>query len=66
MYCMYTQHNVCICSNITVHYYCILGKTYTMMGPRDNPGVNIRSIKELFTVMKSKDKTEFTMKVTNY
>lgn len=39
------------------------GKTYTMMGPRDNPGVNVRSIQELFRIMKDKDKTEFEMKV---
>ncbi|XP_003389225.1 PREDICTED: kinesin-like protein KIN-14P [Amphimedon queenslandica] len=40
------------------------GKTYTMMGPRDNPGVNVRSIKELFNIMKEKDKTDFEMKVS--
>lgn len=34
-----------------------------MMGPRDNPGVNVRSIQELFRIMKDKDKTEFEMKV---
>uniref|UniRef100_A0A1X7T4I7 Kinesin motor domain-containing protein n=1 Tax=Amphimedon queenslandica TaxID=400682 RepID=A0A1X7T4I7_AMPQE len=35
-----------------------------MMGPRDNPGVNVRSIKELFNIMKEKDKTDFEMKVS--
>lgn len=34
-----------------------------MMGPKDNPGVNIRSIKELFNVMKEKERTDFAMKV---
>ena len=40
------------------------GKTYTMSGPRDNPGVNIRSIKELFSIMKSRDKIDYTMTVS--
>ena len=39
------------------------GKTYTMMGPSDNPGVNIRSIKELFKVMKERENVAFQMKV---
>ena len=39
------------------------GKTYTMMGPKNNPGVNIRSIQELFTIMKEKQQTDFWMKV---
>lgn len=41
--------------------YTSLGETYAMMGPRDNPQINVRSLKEL----NSKEKTEFTMKVTN-
>jgi kinesin family protein C2/C3 len=40
------------------------GKTYTMMGPHDNPGVNIRSIKELFKILQERDKTHFEMKVS--
>ena len=33
------------------------------MGPKTNPGVNIRSIQELFTIMKEKQQTDFWMKV---
>jgi kinesin family protein C2/C3 len=40
------------------------GKTYTMMGPHENPGVNIRSIKELFKILQERDKTHFEMKVS--
>ena len=39
------------------------GKTYTMMGPPDNPGVNIRSMEELFRIMRERENTEFTMTV---
>ena len=39
------------------------GKTYTMMGPADNIGVNMRSINELFKIMKMKEKVNFTMTV---
>ena len=35
-----------------------------MSGPRDNPGVNIRSIKELFSIMKSRDKIDYSMTVS--
>ena len=35
-----------------------------MMGPKHNPGVNIRSIEELFRVMEEKEKTNFKMKVS--
>ncbi len=39
------------------------GKTYTMMGPKNNPGVNIRSIEELFRVITERDNVKFQMKV---
>lgn len=39
------------------------GKTYTMMGTHDKPGVNIRSIKELFKVIRERDNMKFRMKV---
>lgn len=39
------------------------GKTYTMMGPPENPGVNIRSMEELFRIMRERENTEFTMTV---
>ena len=39
------------------------GKTYTMMGPKDNPGVNMRSIKELFGIIKDRENVKYQMKV---
>lgn len=39
------------------------GKTYTMMGPKDNPGVNMRSIKELFRIIKDRENVKYQMKV---
>ena len=39
------------------------GKTYTMMGPPNNPGVNIRSMEELFKITKERDKIQYTMRV---
>ena len=40
------------------------GKTYTMMGPPNNPGVNIRSMEELFRIMTERENTQFTMTVS--
>ena len=42
------------------------GKTYTMMGPKDNPGVNMRSIKELFGIIKDRENVKYQMKVCKY
>ncbi|KAJ8302055.1 hypothetical protein KUTeg_021042 [Tegillarca granosa] len=33
------------------------GKTFTMMGPENNPGINVRAIKELFTVTQERTET---------
>lgn len=40
------------------------GKTYTMTGPQDNPGVNIRSVKELFKSCRQRETIRYTMKVS--
>ena len=39
------------------------GKTYTMMGTEKNPGINIRSIAELFRVCHERKNIEYKMKV---
>ncbi|XP_028307269.1 kinesin-like protein KIN-14E [Gouania willdenowi] len=40
------------------------GKTYTMMGPKDDPGVNIRSIRELLRICAEKETVSYTLKVS--
>ncbi|XP_056907000.1 uncharacterized protein LOC130535759 isoform X2 [Takifugu flavidus] len=40
------------------------GKTYTMMGTKENPGVNIRSIRELLRVCAEKEKVSYTLKIS--
>nr|XP_033490475.1 kinesin-like protein KIN-14E [Epinephelus lanceolatus] len=40
------------------------GKTYTMMGSKDNPGVNIRSIRELLRICAEKEKVSYTLKIS--
>lgn len=40
------------------------GKTYTMMGPKDNPGVNRRAIKELIDTCDARDEVDFTITVS--
>ncbi|XP_042562767.1 kinesin-like protein klp-3 [Clupea harengus] len=40
------------------------GKTYTMMGPKNNPGVNIRSIRELLSICKNRENVTYTLKVS--
>ncbi|XP_061187392.1 kinesin-like protein klp-3 [Saccostrea echinata] len=41
------------------------GKTFTMMGPENNPGINIRAMKELFDVCKERvDTVTYTLKVS--
>jgi kinesin family protein C2/C3 len=40
------------------------GKTYTMMGPEDNPGVNIRAIKELLRICQEREQIAYTLKVS--
>eukprot|EP00730_Choanoeca_flexa_P018551 TRINITY_DN9023_c0_g1_i3.p1 TRINITY_DN9023_c0_g1~~TRINITY_DN9023_c0_g1_i3.p1 ORF type:complete len:900 (+),score=263.76 TRINITY_DN9023_c0_g1_i3:174-2873(+) len=39
------------------------GKTYTMMGPKENPGVNRRAIRELFTVCQERQDIDYTISV---
>ncbi|TKS73052.1 Kinesin-like protein KIFC3 [Collichthys lucidus] len=40
------------------------GKTYTMMGSKENPGVNIRSIRELLRICADKEKVCYTLKIS--
>ncbi|XP_074490168.1 uncharacterized protein LOC141766895 [Sebastes fasciatus] len=40
------------------------GKTYTMMGSKENPGVNIRSIRELLRICAGKEKISYTLKIS--
>ncbi|XP_074533962.1 uncharacterized protein LOC141796633 [Halichoeres trimaculatus] len=40
------------------------GKTYTMMGNKENPGVNIRSIRELLRICSEKEKVSYTLKIS--
>ncbi|XP_078679222.1 uncharacterized protein LOC144914875 isoform X2 [Branchiostoma floridae x Branchiostoma belcheri] len=40
------------------------GKTFTMMGPTDNPGVNIRTIKELLRICNDKETVDYTLKIS--
>ncbi|XP_054865398.1 uncharacterized protein LOC111575652 isoform X2 [Amphiprion ocellaris] len=40
------------------------GKTYTMMGSKENPGVNIRSIRELLHICAGKEKVSYTLKIS--
>ncbi|XP_008286041.1 kinesin-like protein KIFC3 [Stegastes partitus] len=40
------------------------GKTYTMMGSKENPGVNIRSIRELLRICAEKEKVSYTLKIS--
>uniref|UniRef100_UPI00398E4D7C kinesin-like protein klp-3 n=1 Tax=Pristiophorus japonicus TaxID=55135 RepID=UPI00398E4D7C len=40
------------------------GKTYTMMGNEGNPGVNIRSIRELFRICQERKNIKYTTKIT--
>ncbi|KAK3741804.1 hypothetical protein QZH41_010453 [Actinostola sp. cb2023] len=40
------------------------GKTYTMMGTEVNPGVNVRSVKELLRICKERENVEYTLTVS--
>ncbi|KAM8751524.1 uncharacterized protein AB9X84_013057 isoform 1-T2 [Acanthopagrus schlegelii] len=40
------------------------GKTYTMMGSKENPGVNIRSIRELLRICEEKEKVSYSLKIS--
>ncbi|XP_077566375.1 uncharacterized protein LOC144182352 [Stigmatopora nigra] len=40
------------------------GKTFTMMGTKDQPGVNIRSIRELLRVCSLKEKVSYILKIS--
>ncbi|XP_067855236.1 uncharacterized protein [Heptranchias perlo] len=40
------------------------GKTYTMMGNEDNPGVNIRSIRELLRICQERKNIKYTTKIS--
>ncbi|XP_065897255.1 kinesin-like protein klp-3 isoform X2 [Dysidea avara] len=53
-------YNVCIIA----YGQTSAGKTYTMMGTEKNPGINIRSIAELFRVCHERKNIEYKMKVS--
>ncbi|XP_064632351.1 uncharacterized protein LOC135490785 isoform X2 [Lineus longissimus] len=38
------------------------GKTFTMMGPEKDPGVNVRSIRELLKICNEREKIKYTLK----
>ncbi|XP_068168745.1 kinesin-like protein klp-3 [Antennarius striatus] len=40
------------------------GKTYTMMGNKENPGVNIRSIRELLRICSEKENVSYRLKIS--
>ncbi|XP_029378202.1 kinesin-like protein KIN-14E [Echeneis naucrates] len=40
------------------------GKTFTMMGSRENPGVNIRAVRELLRICAEKEKVSYTLKIS--
>ncbi|XP_035257261.1 kinesin-like protein KIN-14R isoform X2 [Anguilla anguilla] len=40
------------------------GKTYTMMGRRDEPGVNVRSVRELLRICKEREKVTYALKIS--
>ncbi|KAM4675627.1 kinesin-like protein klp-3 [Discoglossus pictus] len=40
------------------------GKTFTMMGPEQNPGVNIRSIRELLRICQERERIKYTTKIS--
>ena len=42
------------------------GKTYTMMGPREKPGVNIRSLQDLFSIIKERTRIQYSMRVCRH
>ena len=40
------------------------GKTYTMMGTKEDPGVNIRSIRELLKICNEREQVTYSLKVS--
>ncbi|CAN9498818.1 unnamed protein product [Ophioblennius macclurei] len=40
------------------------GKTYTMMGSKENPGVNIRSVRKLLHICAEKESMSYTLKMS--
>ena len=68
---MFAEIRPVITSSVDGHNVCIIaygqtssGKTYTMMGPPDNIGVNLRSLRELFDVCAQRENIEYTMRVS--
>lgn len=39
------------------------GKTYTMMGSKEDPGVNVRAIRELLRICTEREQITYTLKV---
>jgi kinesin family protein C2/C3 len=52
-------YNVAICA----YGQTASGKTYTMTGPPETPGVNSRALKELFELCKARDEIVYTLRV---
>ena len=42
------------------------GKTYTMMGTKSDPGVNVRAIQELLKICGDREQITYTLKVSAY
>lgn len=70
---MFAEIRPVITSSVDGYNVCIIaygqtssGKTYTMMGPPDYIGVNLRSLRELFNVCAQRENIEYTMRVSEH
>ncbi|XP_066543201.1 kinesin-like protein klp-3 [Amia ocellicauda] len=68
---VFNEARAIITSCVDGYNVCILaygqtgsGKTYTMMGPKGNPGVNIRSIRELLHICKQRETITYVLKIS--
>ena len=68
---MFAEIRPVITSSVDGYNVCIIaygqtssGKTYTMMGPSNCIGVNLRSLKELFSVCAQRENIDYTMRVS--
>ena len=69
---MFEQIEPLVTSTLDGYNVCIFaygqtgsGKTYTMEGPKDNPGVNYRTLQKFFSVRQQrKDDLEMKLKVS--
>ena len=65
---MYEDTKPIITSCVDGYNVCILaygqtgsGKTHTMQGPQNDPGVNVRSMRDLLEICQSRDNVTFTL-----